>query len=401
MRSPVFCSLAALKLWDSWPKTEENRWGRSNHTDSSSPSRRAVQAAQGLSEWIPITDAQTFFLQRWKDWLTIFALLLVILVALSPIALYEGFQCWVLVISYLCSIAWVKVFVKEAIDGGFPCPDAITAMHMMGVCLVTLLHELSHQRGPGGWTEALAVLPISVLHGASLIANNSALVHGGVAFVSMVGANIPFIIFILELCRGKSANDFLCTVSVLLVCAGSISCVSGEMTSLSAVLGSIRFVWQHDLVKISLAPMRMVFWNGFWTLLITIPMTLGVLGEWWRAVNQLGSLFEASRSVKISLMMSVLMATVLNISQWLALKRLGALLQSIIGNLSLGEDEQSRNLILVIALSQFYLHERVTNSQYLGVMLLGLGTFMNKARDLAQKPELEVLSSKPLTPRPM
>ncbi|CAK9021627.1 Hypothetical protein (Fragment) [Durusdinium trenchii] len=268
-------------------------------------------------------------------------------------------------------------------------------MHMMGVCLVTLLHELSHQRGPGGWTEALAVLPISVLHGASLIANNSALVHGGVAFVSMVGANIPFIIFILELCRGKSANDFLCTVSVLLVCAGSISCVSGEMspswaafllTSLSAVLGSIRFVWQHDLVKISLAPMRMVFWNGFWTLLITIPMIA------WKERNQLGSLFEASRSVKISLMMSVLMATVLNISQWLALKRLGALLQSIIGNL---------NLILVIALSQFYLHERVTNSQYLGVMLLGLGTFMNKARDLAQKPELEVLSSKPLTPRPM
>lgn len=38
--------------------------------------------------------------------------------------------------------------------------------------------------------EAWDVLPISLVSGLSLLANNTALLYGGVAFVSMVHANV-------------------------------------------------------------------------------------------------------------------------------------------------------------------------------------------------------------------
>ncbi|OLP98745.1 hypothetical protein AK812_SmicGene18785 [Symbiodinium microadriaticum] len=61
-------------------------------------------------------------------------------------------------------------------------------------------------------------------------------------------------------------------------------------------------------------------------------------------------------------------------------KQLGALLQSIVGL-----DPSNLNLILVIVLSQAWLHEKVTLWQYAGVTLLAAGTFCSMDRVAPKK----------------
>jgi uncharacterized membrane protein len=56
-------------------------------------------------------------------------------------------------------------------------------------------------------------------------------------------------------------------------------------------------------------------------------------------------------------------------------KKHGALMQNIIGNL---------NLVTVIAISKAILFEEVTSTQYIGTILLVCGTILNKAMDVSR-----------------
>ncbi|CAK9044968.1 unnamed protein product, partial [Durusdinium trenchii] len=303
-----------------------------------------------------------------KSWIAVYGLVAMILIAVSPIAYYEGPQALLMVISYLSAVTLVKVFVKETINLGYPYPNTLTAMHMLAVCLVTLIFERPKM------DEALKVLPISVLNGLSLLTNNTAFLYGGVAFVSMIAANVPFMTFSLELIKGKRSFNFASAFSVGMVCGGSICCIQGEVNAslaafiwatISALLRSARGVWQHELVSLSLSPLRLVFWNGFWSGCITL-VTMVASGE---CLEGLMILPTIGAEVQVALLNSILAAVCLNITQWYAMKALGALMSSIVGNL---------NLILVIALSIAWLHEQVTAWQYVGVLLLATGTFTNK-----------------------
>lgn len=333
----------------------------------------AVPSAQS---WVLFESIQSSPKAAKQYWIMTVCLILLILLAISPICMKEGVTVLLLVMSYLASLVSVKVFVKETINQGFPYPESITAMHMFCVCLITGSLQRPQIK------EAIAVLPISLLHGASLMTNNTALLYGGVAFVSMISANVPFIIFLLEVGKKTRTMDVASVVAVLLVCCGSIFCVYGEpaasvpaflLASASAVLGALRAVWQHEVVVISLSPLRMVFWNGFWSFCIAVLLIAS--NEGTKAIT---SLSGASSEAKWALLASAATAVVLNITQWYAVQKLGALMQSMIGNL---------NLILVMALSSAYLQEQVTFSQYVGVLLLSLGTFWNKAREIMQTKE--------------
>ncbi|CAL1152387.1 unnamed protein product [Cladocopium goreaui] len=346
-------------------------------------------AAPSAQSWVLVESLQSPKAAK-EYWIMTVCLILLILLAISPIASKKVLQSCcsscslacseVMGVSlsdrrsYLTSLVSVKVFVKETINQGFPYPESITAMHMLGVCLVTGSLQRPHIK------EALAVLPISLLHGASLMTNNTALLYGGVAFVSMISANIPFIIFLLEVGKKKRTMDCASVAAVLLVCCGSIFCVYGEpaasvsaflLASASALLGAMRAVWQHEVVVISLSPLNMVFWNGFWSFCISVLLIAS--NERTKAFR---SLPGASSDAKWALLASAVTAVVLNITQWYAVQKLGALMQSMIGNL---------NLILVMALSGAYLQEHVTFAQYVGVLLLSLGTFWNKAREIMKE----------------
>jgi len=313
-----------------------------------------------------------------QNWLLVYALIILMFLAISPIVVYKGYLAVLLLACYLISLTLVKLLVKKAITLGFPYPDSITAIHMSVVCLVALCFERPRRE------EAWEVLPISLVSGVSLLANNTALLYGGVAFVSMVHANVPFFTFAYELFKGRRSINFRSSCAVLLVCAGSAFCLSGEETVvalsglkssslplaisfavISSVFRSVRGVWQEELVCVSLTPMRLIFWNSVWSLIIS-----GALMSCNEGLAAFRYLMVAPMEAKTALLGSTVAGVGLNITQVLAVKELGALMQSIAGNL---------NLILVIALSQAWLYEQVAPFQYFGALLLACGTFVQKA----------------------
>ena len=304
-----------------------------------------------------------------SHWAPVYVLLTVILLALTPIAVYEGSKSFFLVLSYLASLTLVKMWVKETMALGFPYPACITSLQMAVVCVVAMVVDRPHQ------AEAMRVLPVSVLNGSALIANNQALFFGGVAFVSIIGAYTPIVTFILELLRGKRQLGILSATGVLVVCIGGGFCIKGArdaswaafaLASAGTMLRSMRAVWQHELLTTSVSPMRLVFWNGFWSLFISLGMM--AWGEGFNGVRALGKASIPAPAIR-SLALSVAAAVLLNTTQWYAIKQVGALMSNIIGNL---------NLILTIALSTAWLNETITLEQYAGVTLLGLGIIVNR-----------------------
>eukprot|EP00435_Cladocopium_sp_Y103_P001488 s1100_g1.t1 len=349
------------------------------------------------------------------------SLLLLQLAAVSPVGYYDSVSALMVVLVYLCSVTSVKFFVKDAINHGFAYPACITGSHMVAVC-ITIWAWGERPR----WQEAKAVLPISLLNGASLLTNNAALVFGGLAFVSMIDAMGPFVTFLLEawlspasreaekprsreaekppdkprsreaekgsnpppLAKGKRPCLHMMTIfSVTIASVGSVLCVRGEastvkgisamaisLAGLSAVLRSMRAVWQHDILtdkSVTVSPLHLVFWNGFWTFWTTV-ITMMCTNEGFQGIQNLS---DSSAPALIFLFLSIPAAVTLNITQWFAVKKHGALMQNIIGNL---------NLVTVIAISKAILLEEVTVSQYVGTLLLVAGTILNKAVDVEQ-----------------
>ena len=308
------------------------------------------------------------------NWLAVYFLLAVILLAIAPIAVFESSKSFFLVLAYLASLTLVKVWVKETMDLGFPYPDCITSLHMVAVCTVALLFERPLQQ------EATPVLPISLLNGFSLVTSNQALFFGGVAFVSIISATGPIITFLLELFRGRRALGLPSAMGVFVVCVGGSFCVKGAqqaswaaflLATLATTLRSMRAVWQHELLTVSLSPMRLVFWNGFWSLVISLAFL--ACGEGLGGFKALSNNTLPPGALR-SLALSMLAAACHNITQWYAIRQVGALMSSIVGNL---------NLILVIALSTVWLNETVSLQQYAGVTLLAAGTILKLVRRLS------------------
>lgn len=200
-----------------------------------------------------------------RHWFVVGGCVALIVISILPVALYVSVRAFVTVIAYLSALTLVKMWVKEAVNLGIPYPEAITTLHMLGVCCVSFLFERPRKE------QALTVFPVAFFNGLSLIANNSALLYGGVAFVSMIAGTGPGITFILELCRGIRTFAGASAMAVLLVCIGGALCIKGELhptlasaffAMSSAVLRSMRAVWQSELLTENVSPMSLVFWNG-------------------------------------------------------------------------------------------------------------------------------------------
>lgn len=296
-----------------------------------------------------------------SSWADPMPLLVLILLALSPIAYYD-FPAFLVVTSYLAALTFVQVRLQEVMDVGYPHPNTILAMHMLALCSVTSLFAKPRKE------DALQVLPISMLNGLSLLTNSSAFLFGSVAFVSMIAANVPIVTLGLEQIKEKPGCNFAWLFSVGLVCAGSACCIQGPvhvslaafiLATFSTVLRAARCLWQHELVSRH-SPLHLAFWNGFWSGSISLLMMLlseGLAG--WRSLSTL------SAEAQLRLWGSILSTVCLYIAQWFAMKALGPLMASIIGNL---------NLLVVIALSNERLHEQFT-WEFLGATLLASGTF--------------------------
>lgn len=329
-------------------------------------------------------------------WIVVSMLLILQIIAVAPVAYYDSLPAFVVVLLYLLSITAVKLFVKETINHGFSYPSCITCFHMIGVCLLIL--------GAGErprWKEAVTVLPVAALNGASLLTGNASLVFVGLAFVSMLSAACPCVVFLLEVLKGtRPLCHFMTIVAVTIVCLGSMFCIRGQsstvqgisfmgffLASLSTVLRAMRVVWQHDLLRdknITVSPLHLVFWNSFWTLWGTV-LAMIVTGEHFGGFLHL---FDASWGAQLSLILSVVSAATMNITQWYAVKKHGALMQQILGNL---------HLVSIIAISIAMLGEETTMIEYVGALFLVTGTVINKVDQ--SKTEEEAMETEEASPQ--
>jgi len=302
-----------------------------------------------------------------RDWHVVYVLALLMLLAISPILLNNGISAFLVVVNYLTALTLVKIFVKQAMNSGYSYPYTITAMHMAATASVALLFDRPSM------AEALLVLPISLVNGVGIALNNTSLSFGGVAFCTMISSCTPISTFIIEVVMGRR-EPLQGLFPVLCVCVGGILCVNGETTAsvlcfilsaASATCRSLKGIWQHQLLQTSIPATRMVFWTGFWSFLGMLPAVIVEEGfEPWRALP------STNATARWGLILSIVTATSLNVSQVFALKALGPLMQNIIGNL---------NLIMVIALSAAMLHEDVTYMQYVGVLGLVAGAVTSKS----------------------
>eukprot|EP00913_Durusdinium_trenchii_P022570 g21201.t1 len=310
--------------------------------------------------------------------------------ALSPVLVLRGGSAAFLLGCYLASLLGVKLLVKKMISLGFPYPDSINAFHMAGVVLVTLTTQLSYTscrsstvtvtggsesghdppRAQCGWaTEAMEVLPIALLSGLSLITGPSprGLAYGTPS-LTMIHAHVPLFTYAYELFKQKRQMDSRSILAVLLACGGSAFCVQGELllglsipvtvssallAASSATLRAVRGVWQEELTRRSRrSPMRVVLWSSVWCLFLSCIFMC--YNDGLAAFRALGT-----ASVELKLMFA------------------GSMVASIGLN----------------ALSQAFLHEMIMPYQYLGIILLAIGTFVSKVdaheKEAAPGPNLD------------
>jgi len=301
---------------------------------------------------------------------SVWILISLMLLAISPVLFKEGIVAFVVVVVYLACLSLVQIYVKESMATGFSCPEFLTLIHQIGTAALAAMLQRPDLR------HCWLVLPIAICNGMSLLFNNTALVYGGVAFVCMISALSPIFTFILAGIRTKRDLSFSSMVPVMLVCLGAMLCVDGEkvisatalfLASFGNFCRSAKSVWQQELLLGDVSALSMVFWSSCWSSCIAI-ICMGA-NEGLKGPRLLPTI---SSETQFYVLMSVLCAVTLNISQCIAVKMLGALMQSIVGNL---------NLILVIVLSQAMLQEDVSGFQYMGVVLLVAGTMSNKLVD--------------------
>lgn len=304
---------------------------------------------------------------EWVKWRAVTILSVLMFLAISPVLYTEGRTVFAAVVLYLACLTLVKIWVKEAMRAGLTCPNSMTSIHMISTAAVAFILERPSKK------EALAVLPISLVNGCALLLNNTSLLYGGVAFVSMIGCTCPIFTFVLEIARSKRSIEFGSFSAVLLVVLGAMLCVEGEhaagiisffLSAGASFFRATKSVWQQDLLTVKVSPLRLVFWSGFWSFLLMVPVVLVTEGT--KGITEFANLSNQGRT---SFLLSVVAACTLNISQCFAVKLLGAVMQSVVGNL---------NLILIITLSQILLHESVSMWQYAGVVLLVAGTVLKK-----------------------
>lgn len=295
-----------------------------------------------------------------------------VIVALAPVLVYQGWYAFVSLSTLLMSLTLVQVAMKAALHNGLPYPYTLTALHM----LLTVLTALATgPPRPGELALALRTLPASVAGGAAVLMHNVALTQASVSFVTMLGTCTPVVTYCVELFIGHRQATWKSGVPVLMGCVGGALCVRGERsTSLVALLlvlcgcaaRSMKSIWQQRLLVLDeLGPARLAAWGAAWTLLLTLPFAMLVEGaDFFRHLP------TASKHATGATLLSCFSAVLLNLSQWTSVRYLGPVMQHMFGNLQ---------LVFVLILAAVWLDEGCMAEQVLGTVILVAGVLVAKA----------------------
>jgi drug/metabolite transporter (DMT)-like permease len=296
--------------------------------------------------------------------------------AAVPVLFSQGWIPFASVLAYIVSLVSMKLCVKEVFNSGYPYPYATTAFHMLVTAVVASCIEPPDRAGAKG------TFLISAVKAASLALNNTALVFGTAAFVSILGACTPASTYTVEVCRYRSTTTSK-TLSTVAVVVGAILCVKGELafSLLATVLAlgaclcrSLKTVWSHDIMQVDMSPYRLTAWTAVWSFAMMVPATL--IKEGLAPVRDFPDMSLHTKAVFFA---SAMVATVLNVMACFVLAYLGPLQQNIFGQLE---------LVVVLILATVLLHETVTSMQWIGVVLIGVGCLLSKSSvvsDLSQR----------------
>lgn len=301
-----------------------------------------------------------------------------VVVALAPVLIYQGWYAFVSLSTLLMSLTLVQVAMKAALHNGLPYPYTLTALHMS----LTVLTALA--TGPprsGELALALRTLPASVAGGAAVLMHNVALTQASVSFVTMLGTCTPVVTYCVELFIGHRQGTWKSGVPVLMACVGGALCVRGERSSSVVALllvlcgcasRSMKSIWQQRLLVLDeLGPARLAAWGAAWTLLLTLPFAMVVEGaDFFRHLP------TASKHATGATLLSCFSAVLLNLSQWTSVRYLGPVMQHMFGNLQ---------LVFVLILAAVWLDEGCTAEQVLGTVVLVAGVLVAKASPMERR----------------
>eukprot|EP00440_Ansanella_granifera_P006872 gb/GFBE01007447.1/.p1 GENE.gb/GFBE01007447.1/~~gb/GFBE01007447.1/.p1 ORF type:complete len:418 (+),score=60.94 gb/GFBE01007447.1/:1-1254(+) len=308
----------------------------------------------------------------------VYVLSALMLLAISPLAFQKGLGSFVTAAIYLVSLSVVKVLVKTSEESGFAVPYSLTLLHMLTTAAVSAC------MGKPKMSEAMQVLPVGLSVGSSLLCNNTALLYGGVAFIAMVGCSTPAVTFFLQLIFGRASFSMKTLMPILVVCGGSVLCVTGETTAtvlgfilggLAAVLRAVKAVMIHECLLKDVPAISVVFWSAAWTVIMALPLAIFFEGR-----TVMMDFRTASAGGVQAMLASAVAATCLNISQCYTVKTVGPLHLNIIGNL---------NLLVVIMIAVSFLHETVAPLQFVGIGLLVTGAIFSRVSYGTQKDDTE------------
>jgi len=295
-----------------------------------------------------------------------------VVVAMAPVLVYQGWSALISLFTLLLSLTLVQVAMKAALHDGLPYPYTLTALHM----LLTVLTALAS--GPPRSNElsmALRTLPASLAGGAAVLMHNVALTQASVSFVTMLGTCTPVVTYCAELFIGHRQATWKSGVPVFMAFLGGALCVRGEHSAslvalLLVLLGcasrSVKSIWQQRLLFIDeLGPARLAAWGAVWTLLLTLPFAVMVEGAGF-----FRHLPNASKHALGATLLSCFSAVLLNLSQWTSVRYLGPVMQHMFGNLQ---------LVFVLILAAVWLDEGCSREQILGTVILVVGVLIAKA----------------------
>jgi len=306
-----------------------------------------------------------------------YALLGLMVLGISPVLWQRGLVAFVMIALYLASLSIVKTLVRTAEQHGFSQPYTVTSLHMLLTAVVS---------GPIAkpkLSEALRAFPVALVVGAALLLNNSALIFGGVAFVAMIGCGTPAITFFIQILIGRASFSMQAVLPLVVVCAGSFMCISGEtnatvlslmLSGLATLFRSLKAILQHECFQRDMLAISLTFWSALWSFVLIAPIALIVEVHAFR--HALATVDAAGMQ---ALLGSSFVAACLNVSQCFSVKMMGPLQLNVLGNL---------NVIVVILIAVGWLQEIVTPKQYLGASMLVTGALLSsQAHNFTQKDE--------------
>mmetsp|Transcript_65446 Transcript_65446/g.182129 ORF Transcript_65446/g.182129 Transcript_65446/m.182129 type:complete len:475 (+) Transcript_65446:151-1575(+) len=347
----------AAALWLQAGGNSTNSWGR-----LASRSDMAVTSSGDVRKYVNELDA---FTQVAKTWSTV-VLATFMLVATLPIGYRQGIKPFATVVVYLVSLVLIKLVVKDAMQGGFTYVYTMTAFHMLLTAFLASIFGRPQKE------EAFCALPISLAHGVTVACGNMALLFGSAAFVSMIGACTPVTTFCADIAKNRNATTSR-AFAVMVVSLGGLACVQGEgVFSFYAMLfgvvacgcRSVKSVYQQELLQHAMEPCKVAAWTGIWCFIWLIPIVAYMEG-----LSAFRALPLLTTHTKLATFVGSVLAASLNISQVFAVKYLGSVLQTTMGQLQ---------LIMVIVLATAWLNEVVSKEQWVGVALICGGCVLTK-----------------------